>query len=758
MEDKYLSKEELIDELIKLRKRNDKLELYVKENRDNLIEIEDVLLNTKLLQDISLEIIYEDNINEIYKRLIDVARKIMHSDYASMQMLYDDQKNNPKLQLLATHGFSQEAIEFWEWVEVESGASTCSESLRTGKRIIVTNVETCDFMQGTEDREVYLRTGIYAVQTTPLYSRSGKMLGMISTHWGKPYHPSERELRFLDVLARQAADIIEQKKAKEKLRESEEKYRNLFEYMNEGFLLAEIIVDDSEKPIDYLFLDANDAFDNITGLKREEIIGKTKNEVVEGLDNLTEILGEVALTGKPTSIEILSEKLDCYFLIDIFSPKHRQVACLIQDVTERRKLEKKVIYHKELFESVVENMHDALIIYNNEGKSEFINAEGRKLYKVLKKEEEIDKNYNNLENDILLKEKQLKDLIFNGEKIRNERASIKLVDRIKHIEVNATPIFNDENSLKFSVVSYRDITESIENQIEIKINQEKILKAEKEKRESIEAAMRVKDEFLYLITHEFKTPITVISSVLQTIESLFKNNIPEKLEKYLNMIKVNTNRQLRLVNNLLDITRLNSGNIRVDKSNVDIVYISKSIVNSVEIYAKQKKINLNFTSIFENKKIYLDEEKFERIMLNLLSNSLKFTPSGKNINISIEEKKIENKKFISISIEDEGIGIPDEKQKLIFERFGQADTSLSRQAEGTGLGLYLVNILVNILEGKIELESKSGKGSKFTVLLPTVISLSKKEENYSGADNQLMSSDERIIQATSIEFSDIYFD
>jgi signal transduction histidine kinase len=154
----------------------------------------------------------------------------------------------------------------------------------------------------------------------------------------------------------------------------------------------------------------------------------------------------------------------------------------------------------------------------------------------------------------------------------------------------------------------------------------------------------------------------------------------------------------------------------------------------------------------------LDEEKFERIMLNLLSNSLKFTPSGKNINISIEEKKLENKKFISISIEDEGIGIPDEKQKLIFERFGQADTSLSRQAEGTGLGLYLVNILVNILDGKIELESEPGKGSKFTILLPIITSLSKKEENYSGVDNQLMSSDERIIHATSIEFSDIYFD
>jgi signal transduction histidine kinase len=112
--------------------------------------------------------------------------------------------------------------------------------------------------------------------------------------------------------------------------------------------------------------------------------------------------------------------------------------------------------------------------------------------------------------------------------------------------------------------------------------------AEQRKRETIEAAMKLKDEFLYLITHEFKTPITVISSVLQTVESFLTSEIPEKFRRYLNMIKVNTNRQLRLVNNLLDITRLNSGTIKVNKSSVDIVYISKAIVKSVEIYAKQK--------------------------------------------------------------------------------------------------------------------------------------------------------------------------
>lgn len=606
---------------------------FVEELRDNKKRLEADLEDAKLLQNISMKLISGDNIQTLYEEIMDAAIKIMDSEYASMQMLHTDKIKGDKLQLLAFRGFNLKAAKFWEWVYAEDAGSTCGEALRTGQRVIVPNVDQCDFMEGTEDLGIYLQTGIHAVQTTPLYSRNGKMIGTISTHWSKLHKPSERDLRLLDLLARQAADIIEQVQYKDRLRESEEQYRTLFEHMNEGFFLAEIISDDLGNPVDYLYMATNPALENIMGLNSKAIIGNTGESIQLFPSHWINTFGKVADTGEPVNYEGFFEDLNGHFNIKVFSPKQGQFACVMQDISNR-----------------------------------------------------------------------------------------------------------------------------VEQLREIKKQQEALIKVEQEKRETIEAAMKVKDEFIYLITHEFKTPITVISSVLQTINSVFKTDVNERLVKYLNMIKINTYRQLRLVNNLLDITRLKSGNIKVNNHSVDIVHVSWFIVNSVEAYAKQKQINLTFVTELIKKEIYIDEEKFERIMLNLLANAMKFTPRGKNITVMLSEEKRNNQDYISISVKDEGIGIPVEKQKIIFHRFGQVDTSLSRQAEGTGLGLHLVKLLLKALKGEISLISAPGKGSTFTVLLPVVKPSAAEKEASSSINYELITGDERIVQAMSIEFSDIYFD
>lgn len=731
--------------------------------KEDTIQFEAELANTIILQSISMELILEDNINTLYEKIIEAAMKIMHSEYASMQMIHSEESEGDKLQLLAFRGFNQEAAKFWKWVYAKDAGSTCGEALRVGKRVVASNVEECEFMKDTEDLEVYLQTGIHAVQTTPLYSRSGNIIGMISTHWSKPHVPLESELRYLDLLARQAADLIEQMKSKEKLRESEEKYRNLFEHMNEGFFLGEIIFNESGNPIDYLHLIANKALERTFQLRIEDIIGKKGSEINNVPNQWIDTFSEVAVTGQSITFEGVSEGLERYFKIKAFCLKPGQFACLVQDITESKKLERELRYQKELFESVVENMHDALVVYNKEGKIEFVNAEARKLYKHLHFGTAVENmndgfEFFDFQENIILEENLPARRVLKGEKIRNEIMIVKRHDREQYTEVNAIPIFDDKNSLKSALVSHRDISDIIEHEQELKRHQEKIIKSEQEKRETIEAAMKLKDEFIYLITHEFKTPIAVISSVLQTIESLLKADVSERLGRYLNMIKVNTNRQLRLVNNLLDITRLNSGHLKLNKQCADIVYITNSIVNSVGLYARQKQISLSFTSDLIKKDIDIDEEKFERIMLNLLSNALKFTPNGKGICVLLSAKRHKNKNFVSVSVKDEGIGIPKNKQRVIFDRFGQADTSLSRQAEGTGLGLHLVNLLVEALNGEILLKSEPGEGSTFTLLLPAIKSRFKDKEQCNQINNQLISKNDRIIQSASIEFSDIYFD
>jgi signal transduction histidine kinase len=187
-------------------------------------EIESELVDTKLLQSVSVELLYEDNIQVLYERIIDTAARIMHSDFASMQALHPERGIHGELQLLAHKGFTQHAAKFWEWVGIDD-ASTCGVALRIQQRVIVSDVEKCDYMQGTEDLAAFRETGIRACQTTPLLSRSGKILGMISTHWNKPHYPQEGKLRFLDVLARQAADLIERKQIEEALRKENQNKR-----------------------------------------------------------------------------------------------------------------------------------------------------------------------------------------------------------------------------------------------------------------------------------------------------------------------------------------------------------------------------------------------------------------------------------------------------------------------------------------------------------------------------------------------------
>ena len=169
------------------------------------------LAATQQLQTLSIQLIQTNDPDALYEKALDAAVVIMRSDFASMQMFYPERG---ELRLLAYRGFNPTAAAFWEWVRPGSG-STCGAALATGNRSIVPDIELSDFMAGSEDLETYRQTGIRSVQSTPLLSRAGRLLGMISTHWRNPHQPSERDLRLLDVLARQAADLIERKRAEE---------------------------------------------------------------------------------------------------------------------------------------------------------------------------------------------------------------------------------------------------------------------------------------------------------------------------------------------------------------------------------------------------------------------------------------------------------------------------------------------------------------------------------------------------------------
>jgi PAS domain S-box-containing protein len=173
------------------------------------------------LQEISTLLIQEGNLDALYERVLDAAISLMSADMGSMQK-YDPEQD--QLRLLASRGFHLESVACWEQVNRDS-ATSCGMALSSGRRVIVSDVECSDFMAGSADLNVSRRAGIRAMHSTPLVSRSGRLLGMISTHWREPHQPTERALRSLDVLARQAADLIERTQVDTALREREERLR-----------------------------------------------------------------------------------------------------------------------------------------------------------------------------------------------------------------------------------------------------------------------------------------------------------------------------------------------------------------------------------------------------------------------------------------------------------------------------------------------------------------------------------------------------
>ncbi|KZL94033.1 ATP-binding protein [Clostridium magnum] len=271
-----------------------------------------------------------------------------------------------------------------------------------------------------------------------------------------------------------------------------------------------------------------------------------------------------------------------------------------------------------------------------------------------------------------------------------------------------------------------DVTEEINHNIEL----EKITK--------------LKDEFFTVISHELRTPLTIIYSSLQLAYDIYNREITPNMDKTLSRINQNCSRLLKLINNILDISKAEAGFLSLSSTEFDIVDLSETIVNSANSYAVSKGIELIFDTNEEECIVTLDKDKYEKTLLNLLSNAIKFTPEGKNIIVCL---KIEEDNFY-LSVKDYGVGIPADKIESIFDRFSQVNSSLSRRAEGTGIGLALVKKIVELMGGKIKVISEVGMGTEFIVKFKKVCV----KTNHVNSHAMLL---ENIDDRINIEFSDI---
>ncbi|MCM1991602.1 PAS domain-containing sensor histidine kinase [Oceanirhabdus seepicola] len=331
------------------------------------------------------------------------------------------------------------------------------------------------------------------------------------------------------------------------------------------------------------------------------------------------------------------------------------------------------------------------------------------------------------------------------EAAREQREFEPLVEEMiimKNGEVVQLEMFSTPIKIKDSVmvlVICKNITEKKRIlELEKKIDEE-----EKKLREKIEYD-KLKDEFFSNLSHELRTPLTIILGTIQLLENSSESQVHRQANRY-KILKQNGYRLLRLVNNLLDITKIDAGYFDLNMDEYNIVSVVEDITSSVVEYIENKGLYIEFDTEVEEKIVSCHLDSIDRIILNLLSNAVKFTPKGGSIFVYIFDE-VDNVKIV---IKDTGIGIKEENIDLIFDRFRQVDKSFSRTHEGSGIGLSIVKSLVEMQGGTISLSSEYGKGSEFIIELPV------EDVSTGGSLNTIMEKEDYIKEKINIEFSDI---
>jgi len=486
-------------------------------------------------------------------------------------------------------------------------------------------------------------------------------------------------------------DITERKKAEQALRQSEEKYRNLFSTMGEGFGLHEIILDSGGQPCDYRFLELNDAFERLTGLSRKKAIGKTVKEILPGVEPYwIETYGNVALTGEAKHFENYSAPLDKWYGTYAYSPANRQFAVLFSDITERKRAEEKLRESEQRWATTLTSIGDAVIATDATGKITFMNsvaegltgwtlpeATGKPITEVLQIINE--KTRSVVENPVIR--------LIQETGVVGPSSHIILVKKDGTeipIDNSGSPIRDEKGKITGVVLVFRDITE----------------------RRKVE---QIKDEFIGMVSHELRTPMTVITGALSIAMSVGIS--PEETKELLWGAKQSSKVLAQILDNLVELSRYQSDRLRLTVTRTDIGKLIKNFAETEKSTFDSNRLSLTIAD--DLVPIDVDEVRIRQIIQNLISNASKYSPPGTDIHISVEKKG----DHILIGVKDHGKGISPEDQAKLFQSFERLQEHSSNKP-GLGLGLLVCKRLVEAHGGRIWVESETGKGSTFYFSLP----------------------------------------
>ncbi|QUH25568.1 PAS domain S-box protein [Serpentinicella alkaliphila] len=530
-------------------------------------------------------------------------------------------------------------------------------------------------------------------------------------------------------------DITDSNRKSKKLIESENKFKHMFNNINDMILVFTI---DKYGNIRN-FVEANEAACYLLGYTYEEILKLSPVYIEKRENNTLKNLVKLIIKNKYGTFQtkFITKKRN-YIPVEINAHYFElndeiNILMVAKDISKRKEIEYALKNSIKQQEKLLSALPAAIFIVDK-NKILSVNEYGKNLLGYDSCDELLGKDY-------------LQFVVHPDyhDKVK-ARNKIKTIDapliEEKYIKKNGEVVDVEVTALKIPYENGSALLIFATNITEWKTMQNELIE--------MSQVEKLRTEFFANLSHELRTPLNVILGSLQLQEFYLKNERmginTDKYKKIHERTKRNCYRLLRLVNNLIDITRIDSGFYEVGFQNYDIVHLIKTIVKAIEDYVVKKNLNIQFNTNVDSLIIACDPEKIERIMLNLLSNSIKFTEPKGHIKVEINTTEQE----AIIVVKDSGIGIPKEKQDIIFERFVQVDKSLTRRHEGSGIGLSLVKSLVELHNGSISVISAVKEGSEFIIKLPNRTDIISNEEY------KINSYDSFNIERMHIEFSDIY--
>ena len=477
----------------------------------------------------------------------------------------------------------------------------------------------------------------------------------------------------------------DRKRAGEALQASKVSFRNIVEKGDDG-----IIVVDRKGMVRFINPIVESLFDRKSG----EIVGK--------LFNFPVAAGEV------TEIDILrkdrEEGVAEMRVVETEWEGEAAYLASLRDITERKQAEEALYLSKEHYQALIENAFDTIVVLNDDGFIDYISPSVKKLLGY-EPEEWIGKSfYDFIQPDDLLK---VINMFAEGMQIPGHVGLMEL--RIQHkdgswriVEGIGTNLL-DNPSVAGIVVNFHDITER------------------KQADEALRELDQMKSEFIANISHELRTPL---QSILGFTKLMMRDEVsdPERQREFLTIIDAQGEHLTNLINDLIDVSRIESGRFDIQKQHLSIGEVIHSAVQELSSLAVEKGMAIVEDLPATLPGLEADGERLEQVMVNLLSNAIKFSHDGGEITIRAEGRDGE----VLVQVSDRGTGIPAEAIPHIFERFYQANGSMSRSAGGSGLGLYISKQIVEAHGGRIWVESNVGEGSTFSFTVPSASALAKR--------------------------------